>query len=117
MGYRHLLLEVYCCYDFSEERTSEIPKYCRYGINNPGYHCFSNDCPFKGFAECPNELAFVGEFGEVKDEESFVGFGGEMDSDDDKEKELLLNLWSKISKKKIDEAYEEYMKLKKQILK
>ncbi|QUH31637.1 hypothetical protein [Vallitalea guaymasensis] len=48
---------------------------------NPSYYCFDNECPFRSYTVCPNELAYVNEVGEVKDRESFIGFSGEMDSD------------------------------------
>lgn len=115
MGYRHVLLEVYCGYENRKDKSAKLPEYCRYGVNNPGYHCFANECPFKSFTQCPNELAYVGDYGEVKDGNSYVGFGGEMESyDNDENKRIkLLKLWEDISRKKIDEAYDEYMITKK----
>ena len=111
MAYNHVLLEVYCGFDYREDKMVKEPEFCKYGINNPGYHCFENECPFKSYTQCPNEFAYVGEFGEVMDGSSYVGFGGEMEPDDNDElkRKKLLELWEGICKKKIDEAYDEYM--------
>ncbi len=107
MGYKHVLLEVYCGFDSHEENSVKEPWFCKYGVNNPGYHCFDNDCTFKSYTQCPNEIAYVGEFGEVLDESSYVGFGGEMElnAGDELERLKMLKLWENISKKKINEAY------------
>ncbi len=111
MGYKHVLLEVYCGFNYSEDANAKVPLFCKNGVNNPGYHCFEKDCTFKSFTKCPNEFAYIGEFGEVQDESSFVGFGGEMDSIDNNELERkkMIELWERICKRKINEAYDEYM--------
>ncbi len=111
MGYKHLLLEVYCGFDNCKDKGFDEPSFCKHGVNNPGYHCFDNDCKFKSYTQCPNEFAYVGEFGEVIDENSYIGFGGEMDltNDNDYSRRKMLDLWETICKKKINEAYEEYM--------
>ncbi|WP_113675809.1 hypothetical protein [Vallitalea guaymasensis] len=117
MSYIHVLLEAYCGYDYRKDKKESVPKFCKQGTNNPGYHCFDNECPFRSYTVCPNELAYVNEVGEVKDRESFIGFGGEMDSDgfDIIEHNELISLWERICKKKIKEAYDEYMILKGEI--
>ena len=119
MAYSHVLLEVYCGYKHRKDKTVKVPVYCKYGINSPGYHCFDNECPFKSYTQCPNELAYAGEFGEVKNGSSYIGFGGEMEPDDNDElkRKKLLTLWESICKKKIDEAYDEYMLDKAKTLK
>lgn len=49
--------------------------------------------------------------GLVADVDSHIGFGGEMEPEHASEEKVkdLKTLWSEICKKKIDEAYEEYM--------
>lgn len=119
MGYKHILLEIYCGFNKRRDKFLKPPEYCRYGVDYPGYHCFDNECPHKSFTQSPNEFAYAGEFGEVKDGNSFVGFGGEMEPDDDDEIERtkLLKIWEDISIKKIDEAYIEFMRIKKSMSK
>lgn len=111
MSYSHVLLEVYCGYEHRKDKTTNIPVYCKYGINDPGYHCFEKECPFRSYTQSPNAFTYAGQFGEVKDRSSYVGFGGEMEPDDDDEskRKILLKLWENICKKKIDEAYDEYI--------
>jgi len=115
MAYRHVLLEVYCFYDNRDDKMDAVPKYCNYGVGKPGYHCVDNECKFRSFTQCPHEFAYAGAFGEVKGEDSYIGFGGEMEPDryDELERAKLLKLWEQICKKKIDEAYDEYVLLKK----
>lgn len=119
MGFKHILLEIYCGYNNRKDKSIKPPEYCKYGVGFPGYHCFDNECPFRSFTQCPNEFAYAGEFGEVKDGSSYVGFGGEMEPDDndEKEREKLLKLWEDISKKKIDEAYDEFIRTKRNMSK
>jgi hypothetical protein len=111
MSFVHLLLEVYCSFENRNDKSSNLPSFCGKGANNCGYHCFENACPFVSYTNCSNEIAYVGEEGEVKDNDSWVGFGGEMEPIDyDEKKRLeLLNVWERICKKKIDEAYEDFM--------
>jgi len=116
MSFVHLMLEVYCGFDYREQDSAPEPKFCQKGINNPGYHCFQNQCPFVSYTECPNEFAYVGEMSIVKDNESSIGFGGEMEPDNDKETKKFLSLWENICKSKIAEAYDEYMSKKNDII-
>jgi len=114
MAFVHILLEVYCGYDCRSKKDSSLPQFCKNGNINPGYHCFENECPFVSYTYCPNEIAYTGVNGEVEDNESWIGFGGEMepnDNDESKRKELVA-LWERICKKKIEEAYDEFMKEK-----
>ena len=126
MVFTQLLLEVICGYDFRSNKSTKVPKFCRYGIKRPGFHCFENDCSFKNFTQCPNGFVYVGSFGEVKDRDSYIGFGGDMypDSvnDDASDEEIkiwedksaeLINIWEGISKKKIAQAYDEFMDIKR----
>lgn len=116
MAYAHILLETYCGYNYNNDKA-RIPIYCKNGVDNPGYHCFEHDCPFKSYTVCPHEISYTNQFGEVNDGNSYIGFGGEMESinDDELVKDKLLKIWENICKKKIDEAYNEYMKLKGEI--
>lgn len=120
MAYKHILLEIYCSYNYRKDKSIKPPEYCRYGVDFPGYHCFDNECSFRSFTQCPNEFAYAGEFGEMKDGNSYIGFGGEMEPDDEydeKERAKLLKLWENISKKKIIEAHDEFMRAKKNMSK
>lgn len=116
MSFVHLLLEVYCGYDQRNEKDKSLPQFCKKGLNKPGYHCFDNECPFVSYTYCPYEIAYAGKYGEIEDDESQIGFGGEMEPDDNDEskRQILLNLWERICKKKIKEAYEEFMRVKDQ---
>lgn len=76
-----------------------------------------------GFTYADYELCFAGEYGIVHTLDDFVGFGGEMDIDSDINKtdyqthsDRLKNEWEEISRKKIKEAYEEYMIFKKEYM-
>ena len=92
MAYKNVLLEAYCGYEYREEVTKEIPEYCKNGIDNPGYHCFDNECPFRSYTYSPNAIVYVNEFGAVIDQDSYIGFGGEMQSEDEVETEKLRDL-------------------------
>lgn len=111
MAYKQVLLEVYCSFDYRGDKKAKEPEFCKYGVNNPGYHCFENHCSFKNYTKCPNEFSYAGELGEVRDGGSYIGFGGEMEPDDNDEakRRKLIKLWERICIKKIDEAYEEYL--------
>ncbi|MGC6767118.1 hypothetical protein [Enterococcus sp. LJL51] len=74
------------------------------------------------YAIAEHELSYAGKNGIVWDIEDSIGFGGDMDAessltDYEEMNKILINEWHKISQKKIDEAYEEYMQVKRQILK
>lgn len=117
MSFVHVMLEVYCGYSYSREKKEEIPKFCKKGTGNPRYYCIENECPFVSYTIAPNEIAYVGQKGEVNDDESWIGFGGEMEADsyDEKENKKLISIWEEICKRKIVEAYDEYMRLKNSI--
>ncbi|MGG5342854.1 hypothetical protein [Enterococcus sp. AZ192] len=75
----------------------------------------------KGVTIVEHEVAYVGKNGFVHGVEDSIGFGGEMDIDSAIEnsvekREYLTSLWEKVCREKIDEAYEEYMKLKHEYL-
>jgi hypothetical protein len=74
-----------------------------------------------GFTYADYELCFAGEHGIVQTLDDFVGFGGELDIDPEwedyqKHNEKLKKAWGEISRKKIKEAYEEYMVFKKEYM-
>lgn len=105
MEMKHVLLEMYC---IKEEQ--EKPTHCK-GI---GEMCIHNRCEYLACTYCPNEIAYTNELGIVESFDNCIGYGGEMEPKDcnPDRKALMLNQWKNICKKKIDEAYEDYMKLK-----
>lgn len=117
MGIKHLLLEVYCDCEVSKGQTK--PTYCLNGLNNPGSHCFENECKFLSYTNAQNEIAYVGINGLVDQFDDCVGFGGEMEPElnDAELRKRLVSKWKNICKNKIDEAYDEYMNIKNTITK
>lgn len=105
------MLEVHCIYGL--ENDSTIPQYCKYGIKIPGYHCVINKCDYVGYSYAPHEIAYANEKGEVDigDDSSWVAFGGDMEPENLTENEILecKKMWREICRKKINEAYEDYM--------
>lgn len=112
MGMKHVLLEVYC--DCILEEGNIQPSYCLNGVNNPGSYCFANECQFMSYCDSTNEIAYVDANGYVEDD-AWIGFGGDMEpeSNDENERSILIGKWKELCKKKINEAYEEYMIIKK----
>lgn len=113
MKMKHLLLEAYCNCEDNDTSTC-----CIDGKNQIDIHCFDDGkCEFLSYTYCPNELAYAGKEGVVVDENSFTGFGGEMDADldsidYDSEREDNIKMWEKICIQKIAEAYDEYISKK-----
>ena len=109
----HVILEIVCFFDLDHNSTVTMPAYCHNGTDNPGIHCILNQCPLMGVTDAPYELAFSHANGEINisDESSWVGFGGDMEpagiSEDTRNR--LICLWREISKRKIKEAYAEYI--------
>lgn len=110
--YIHILLEVYCKYNWIENNKEPFPEFCERGVENPGYHCLNENCKFIAFTEAPFEIAYAGEKGEVPDGEAWMGFGGDMQPEDANENKIneLRALWESVCREKIKEAYDEYMK-------
>ncbi len=108
MRMKHVLLELYCDCDIKNEK--EKPKYCC----DFGDTCFEHNCQYLSYTYCPNEIAFAGASGVVESFDDCIGFGGDMEPEpyDENEVEILLNEWKSICKKKIDEAYDEYIEFK-----
>lgn len=111
---KHLLLEVYCDCESCNE-----PSFCSHGANNPGSHCFENNCKFLSYTNCPNEISYSGDSGIVESVEDYVGFGGDMlpEPYNEENKKMLIKKWKEICISKISQAYNEYMKLKNQLSK
>lgn len=105
------MLETYCGVD---PKKDKIPKFCISKAKKTGYHCYENECKFKSFTKVTNQISYLNENGEsIYD----IGFGGDMypdDFDENKTKELL-EVWKEICKRKIDEAFEEYMTIKSKV--
>jgi hypothetical protein len=109
----HVILEVVCTFNFEHNDAPAMPTYCQNGADNPGVHCVLNNCPNMGFTDAPYELAFSDANGEIdiSDDTNWVGFGGDMEPEGISEctRNQLECLWAEISKKKIKEAYTEYL--------
>ncbi|MBQ7263045.1 MAG: hypothetical protein IJR14_04920 [Synergistaceae bacterium] len=115
----HVILEVCCLFEFPDEDVSsetqplDLPSCRRNGEGWPGVHCLFGKCPYAGFTDAPDELAFSDANGNVdfSDDSSWIGFGGEMEPNGISEplRCELKKLWAKIAKRKIDEAYDLYM--------
>ena len=109
MNMKHLLLEVYC--DCSQK---EKPAYCLKVGGEIGIHCFSNQCKNLSYTYADHEIAYASDFGVVEQLNDWIGFGGDMEPenlDETKRNELICE-WKNICKKKIKEAYKEYMEIK-----
>lgn len=108
---QHLMLEVYCDHIDLKKRTS-----CLYENGKTiGSHCFDRKCQHLSFTKTENEIAYVGESGVVEESDEWIGFGGDMEPVDDEKRKMLMAKWKEICKKKMDEAYKEYMTYKNNI--
>ncbi|GKS09306.1 hypothetical protein YDYSY3_03060 [Paenibacillus chitinolyticus] len=113
MAIKHLVLELYCSQTWSDAKGTAAPSFCKNGIGEPGYHCLDNRCTYIASTYAPHEIAYAGEYGEVLDMDTWIGFGGEMipaDADEARISELKKT-WEEVCRRKIQEAYEEYLKL------
>ena len=107
MNYTHMLLEVYCL----AEDKADTPSCCKWGKAYIGIHCIAERCPHCGYCEAENELALTDSRGIVNKSSDCIAFGGDMDnSENEDERDRLLENWYDICRNKIDEAYSEYMK-------
>ncbi len=97
-----VLLETYCLKNLAENESKETPDFCA-GDCIPGYQCILHNCPYLDFTSAENAFAYIGE-------------------DSSSKEEILLNenadlqLWEKICRKKIKEAWEEYTQIHPEIL-
>lgn len=92
-----VLLETYCQKRFAENESKPLPDFCK-GDHVPGYSCLVKNCPYLDFSSAENAFAYIGEDSSSK-EEILLG----QDAD--------LRLWEKICRKKINEAWEEYIRI------
>lgn len=100
--FKHILLEVYC----HKNMEQEIPCFCESNGIIPGYYCVLNHCTHMSFTSHENALCYINEKSIA---EEIISFGGEMVSESLNECECV-KLWKTISIRKINEAYDEYMK-------
>lgn len=108
----HLILEVYCLHGIGENaEKDEIPEFCKYGVKKPGFHCMENKCKQVVYTDAPYELAYSDNVGEVIGKDSWIGFGGDMEFEtlDETVISNLKKQWENVCKRKIKEAYNEYM--------
>ena len=98
----HIFLEVYCLCNTEENRGKDRPEYCPGRDEEapvPGYLCLCNGCPFWDFTSCENTACFINEHSEMD-------YGILFDSELEAGKQTVLK---EIVKRKIDEAYEEFL--------
>lgn len=69
----------------------------------PNYLCLKNNCKFLDYTTCENTFCYINEKSEM---EEGISFGGEMIKNNVNED---VDNWKKISLKKIEEGYMEYM--------
>lgn len=98
MKMKHLIIEGFCD---KEEHLNTYP--CN-GTLKLGVHCF--ECSKFSYTFCPNEIAISDEKGTVED---YIGFGGDMEPIKAEKREKYVNIWKKICKEKMNEAYDEFM--------
>lgn len=98
MKMKHLIIEGFCDED---ENLNTYP--CK-GTLKMGVCCF--ECSKFSYTFCPNEIAISDEGGTVED---CIGFGGDMEPIETEKREKYVNIWKKICKEKINEAYDEFM--------
>ena len=101
MKMQHLLIEGYCDGAIGEEIHP-----CK-NTFKLGIYCFK--CTQFSFCECPNEIAISGEKGLIEDDEDCIGFGGNMEPDTLRDRGKCISLWKSICRRKIKEAYDEYI--------
>lgn len=94
----YILSECHCTYNSAEKKNRERPFVCDIE-NGPSFRCLAENCPYLSFRSTDEGLVYVGE-NSVSEKE--ILFGGEED----------LQLWEKICKSKIKEAWEDYQKRK-----
>lgn len=101
MKMQHLLIEGYC-----DGKTKDGDYLCGNTLKL-GIHCLR--CPQFSYSECPNEIAISDNDGLVECQEDYIGFGGDMEPEDLEKRDDYIAIWKNICRKKIDEAYEEYI--------
>ena len=88
-------------YGDADENRSTYP--CG-GALKFGVHCF--ECSKFSYTFCPNEIAVSDSEGIV---EEWIGFGGEMEPNEQEKKDEYVTEWNKICKQKINEAYDNFI--------
>ncbi len=91
----HIVIEAFCNADIKKDVP--VPAYCEQ-TGQPSYKCLFNKCPLFDFTSYENAIIYSG-----KDSDCGGGCIALGDDDD-------IELWERICKKKIDEAWEEYVK-------
>ena len=103
----HLLVEVFC-----DQQACLSKKTLKRDLKIPCNHTFRCgigclECPFSSYTYCPDELCLSNSSGCVDLESNSIGFGGDMMPTENEE--FWIARWHEIAKKKIAEAYDEYM--------
>ena len=93
----YILLETYCKKHFSENESKDSPVFCDRNYI-PAYKCIENNCPYLDFTSAENAFTYIGKDSSSKEEIL-------LSNDDD------LQLWETICRKKLNEAWEEYIKI------
>ncbi len=93
----HILLELYCL-----KKNNEV---CCLNFGKPNYLCLKNNCKCLDYTTCENTLCYINEKSEM---EEGISFGGEMIKNNNGKD---IDNWKKISLKKINEGYEDYMNI------
>lgn len=101
-----ILLEVYCTNRNLNTQSGTSKCYCSDQV--PGYGCLHMHCPYISFTSCENSLCYVNDKSVAQE---IVSLGGEMVSYPSSTTEEI-SMWRDIAIKKINEAYNEYMKEK-----
>ena len=99
MKMQHLIIEGFC------DGNEKLNIYPCNGELRFGIHCFK--CPKFSYTYCPNEIALSNSEGVV---EEYIGFGGIMEPLEVERRDEYIEVWNKICKEKIDEAYNEYLR-------
>lgn len=101
MKMQHLLIEGYC-----DGKPGEGDYPCG-NTFNLGIKCFR--CTQFSYSDCPNEIAISNDKGLVECQEDYIGFGGDMEPENKEKRNKFISTWKNICRKKINEAYEEYI--------
>ena len=97
--YNHIMLEIYCMKNADSKCNNEAVQ-CD---NVPKYECLENKCPYLAFTSYENCLCYVNQNSIC---EKSIALGENIiDTQKDS-----LSMWRNISFKKIDEAYDEFIK-------
>ena len=101
MKMQHLLIEGYCDGKKGQKNDS-----CKNTLKM-GVHCLQ--CSYFSYSKCPNEIAVTDSEGVVEFQEDCIGFGGDMEPENIKKRDDYISIWKDICRKKISEAYDEYI--------